>query len=122
MHKLLPLLAFFLCLIPVNTSAASLYSADGDRYIVEYNEHGAVMTSEHEKYFPEKDTDDADIKKTKLVLYLGVECDAFSKQYGSGKWGQSPGGFIIRFDHKAFGFIRQEIAIPHAGKCNLAEK
>ena len=119
MNKLLPLLAFFLCLTPGNTSASSLYSVDGDMYIAEYNEHGAVLTSEHEKYFPENATS-ADMTKTKLVLYLGLQCDAYSKKYGNGTWGQSPGGFVIRFDHKAFGFIRQEIAIPHEGKCMLS--
>ncbi len=121
MTKLLPLLAFLLFLTAGNTSASSLYSADGDMYSAEYNEHGAVLTSEHEKYFPEK-ASSVDMQKTKLVLYLGLQCDAYSKNYGNGTWGQSAGGFVIRFDHKAFGFIRQEIAIPHDGKCVLSRQ
>lgn len=121
MNKLLPLLAFFLCLTPGNTSASSLYSVDGDKYSVEHNEHGAILTSEHEKYFPGNDTS-ADMQKKKLVLYLGVKCDAYSENYGDGKWGQSAGGFVIRFARKAFGFIRQEIEIPHEGKCTLFDE
>jgi hypothetical protein len=118
MSKFLPLWILLLCLMPVNTLAASFYSVDGDKYTVEYNEHGAVLTSEHEKYFPEDTTSDS-MQKTKLMLYLGVDCDAFSTNYGKGKWGQSTGGFVIRFEHKAFGFVRQEVAIPHDGKCVL---
>jgi hypothetical protein len=116
MNKFLPFLAFFLCLAPVHVSASSFYSVDGDKFTVEYNEHGAILTSEFEKYFPAEDSGDG-MKKTKLMLYLGVQCDAYSQNYGNGKWNQSTGGFVIRFDHKAFGFIRQEIAIPHGGKC-----
>ena len=118
MNKFLPFLAFFLCLTPVDSSASSFYSVDGDKYMVEYNEHGAILTSEHEKYFSEDNTLEG-MKATKLMLYLGVECDAYSKNYGNGKWGQSKGGFVVRFEHKAFGFVRQEIAIPHGGKCVL---
>ncbi|MDR9501533.1 MAG: hypothetical protein RI601_07035 [Desulfurivibrionaceae bacterium] len=119
MNKLLSLVVFFLCLAPGPSVAASFYSADGDRYSAAYNKHGAVLTSEHEKYFP-KNAAGTDMEKTKLLLYLGVQCDAYSENYGNGKWGQSPGGFVIRFDHKAFGFIRQEIAVPHEGKCTLS--
>ncbi len=119
MNKFLSFLAFFLCLTPVNTSASSFYSVDGDMYTVEYNEHGAILTSEHEKYFPADDTHEG-MMETKLMLYLGVQCDAYSKNYGNGKWVESAGGFVIRFDHKAFGFIRQEIAIPNEGKCRLS--
>ncbi len=118
MNKLLFLSALFLCLTPVKSLASPFYSVDGDKFSVEYNEHGAVLTSEHEKYFPADDSSEA-MKKTKLMLYLGVECDAYSKNYGNGNWGQSPGGFVISFEHKAFGFVRQEIAIPHGGKCSL---
>lgn len=119
MNKFLSLICFFLCLAPGASIAASFYSADGDMYSAAYNKHGAVLTSEHEKYFP-KNGAGTDMEKIKLLLYLGVQCDAYSEKYGNGKWGQSPGGFVIRFDHKAFGFIRQEIAVPHAGKCTLS--
>lgn len=119
MNKLLPVVAFFLCLAPGPGLAASLYSADGDLFNVAYNKHGAVLTSEHDKYFP-ANADGTEMKKAKLLLYLGVQCDAFSENYGNGHWGQSPGGFVIRFDHKAFGFIRQELAVPHEGKCTLS--
>ena len=118
MSKFAPLFAIFLCLTPVSAIAEPFYSADGDMYYVEYNEHGAILTSEHEKYFPKSDGSDG-MLKTNLMLYLGVKCDAFSKNFGNGKWGQSSGGFVIRFEHKAFGFIRQEIAIPHGGTCGL---
>lgn len=118
MNKFSLLVILFFCMAPVSSLAAPFYSVDGDKYSVEYNTHGAVLTSEHEKYFPENQ-ESAEMKKAKLVLYLGVECDAYSENYGNGTWWQSPGGFVIRFERKAFGFIRQELAIANEEKCLL---
>jgi hypothetical protein len=59
-----------------------------------------------------------------LVIYLGKECDAFSKLYGTGHWAWANGGFEIVFTSKRFGFGRQEIDMSHIldmdmGKCEM---
>ena len=69
-------------------------TSDGNRqFNVEYNQHGAVLSSQ------------------KLKIYLGRSCDAYSPYYGYGYWGQANGGMIIYFPNHRLGFPRQGIYI-----------
>ena len=114
MKKVFQLFVVFSLITPVN--AFAFISSDSDEYTVEYNKHGAILTSEHEKYFVENDSS-GHMKTTKLKLYLGVSCDAYSEIYGKGKWGKGNGGFLIKFEHKIFGFARQSIDITDGESC-----
>lgn len=71
-----------------------LTTGDGNmQFDVEYNQHGAVLSSE------------------KLKIYLGQSCDAYSSIYGYGHWGQANGGMIISFPDRTLGFPRQGLYI-----------
>ena len=99
-------------------SAYAYISSDGDEFTVKYNSSGAVLTSIHRKHFIENNASGRIISK-RLVIYIGVSCDAFSENYGDGTWEWANGGFVIHFQSKDFGFPRQEIDIPGMEKCRL---
>lgn len=71
---------------------------DNRQFDVEYNQHGAVLSSE------------------KLKIYLGRSCDAYSSVYGYGHWGQANGGMLIFFPNRTLGFPRQGIYLRN---CSL---
>ena len=79
--------------ILLNVTLQAYVSSDGNVYEIRYNKHGAVLTSTYKH----------------LTLYLGKDCDAFSKVYGKGTWGWANGGFSVDFRRKSFGFGRQEL-------------
>jgi hypothetical protein len=50
----------------------------------------------------------AKLQSPRVTLYLGVQCDAYSPQYGNGVWGWANGGTRVTFaDGRAIGFPRQ---------------
>ena len=71
---------------------------DNRQFDVEYNQHGAVLSSE------------------KLKIYLGRSCDAYSSVYGYGHWGQANGGMLLFFPNRTLGFPRQGIYLRN---CSL---
>jgi len=50
-------------------------------------------------------------------LYLGRNCDAYSKVMGEGKWSESNGGFRLEFDDLTIIFPRQEIETAEDVSC-----
>lgn len=70
-------------------------------YLVNYNSHGAVLTSVNSK---EK-------------VYLGNKCDASSKLYGKGVWSEKHGGFTVQFGKKKIIFPSQEMNIEGSQGC-----
>ena len=57
-------------------------------FYIKFNKHGAVLNP----------------KNTKELVYMGKDCDAYSKLRGKGKWNffkQNIGGFWISFDDKS---------------------
>lgn len=50
----------------------------------------------------------ARLQSPRVTIFLGVECDARSPQYGNGSWGWANGGTRVTFaDGRAIGFPRQ---------------
>ena len=96
----------------------SYVSGDGDEYILQYNKHGAVLTSVNEKHIMDNNAG-GKVTSQKLKLYMGKDCDTFSKVYGKGSWGWANGGFSIEFKGKSFGFPRQEVDIPGMEQCQF---
>lgn len=83
-------------------SADTRQSSDNVVYSVTYNKNGAVLASPSGK-----------------KVYLGKDCDSFSKKHGKGTWGWANGGFKVTFKNKGIGFPRQEIDIPDISKCRF---
>jgi len=59
--------------------------------------------------------------KQGFILYLGKECDAYSKLYGDGRWAWANGGFVVEFKTKRIGFGRQEINMNHIPNMNMGK-
>ena len=53
------------------------------------------------------------------ALYLGRDCDAYSKVLGSGTWAWANGGFVARLESKEIWFPRQEIDANNDLNCAL---
>ncbi|HEY0117033.1 MAG TPA: hypothetical protein VGB54_15080 [Allosphingosinicella sp.] len=52
------------------------------------------------------------------TIYLGRGCDAYSPQYGRGRWEWANGGFLVVFrGGRRVGFPRQEIDAGQGGNC-----
>jgi len=51
------------------------------------------------------------------TLYLGRNCDAYSKVLGSGTWAWANGGFVVQFEDRAIRFPRQEIDANNGSNC-----
>jgi len=56
-----------------------------------------------------------------MVVYLGKECDAYSKLYGEGSWSWANGGFVVEFKDKRIGFGRQEIDMSHIPNMDMSK-
>jgi hypothetical protein len=56
-----------------------------------------------------------------IIIYLGKECDAYSKLYGEGYWSWANGGFVVEFKTKSIGFGRQEIDMSHIPNMNMSK-
>lgn len=112
------LLVLFLSFLSFTAFGQEFISSDGDKYIAEFNKHGAVLISENTKYFVENNASGR-TQKTKLKLYLGKDCDSFSKIYGKGTWWWANGGFSVDFANKKIGFPRQHIKFPGAENCGI---
>ena len=77
-------------------------SGGGVIYSLTYNKNGAILKpSEGEK------------------IYIGKDCDSFSKKYGKGTWGWANGGFKVIFKNRNVEFPKQEINIPNISKCRF---
>ena len=68
-------------------------------------------------------TSGAKLQSPRVTVYLGVQCDAQSPQYGNGSWGWANGGTRVSFaDGRAIGFPRQvldDLIGRSKGRCSL---
>jgi hypothetical protein len=90
--------AFPLLWFAVTANAAenrTYLSSDGHEFEESCNVHGFKLISKS-----------GGVVET---LYLGANCDAFHKQYRTGKWCWANGGFLVEFGSVKFGFPRQEL-------------
>lgn len=88
------ILSFGATVLSVESASALVSGEDGRVFKVQYNKNGAVLRSKG------------------ITIYLGNKCDAYSPEYGKGKWGWANGGIAVDFNSgKGFGFPRQEIDI-----------
>lgn len=78
-------------------------SSEGRKYLIKYNKNGAVLK----------------LIKTKKKIYLGKDCDVYSKKDGKGIWGWTNGGFKIIFANNKISFPKQEVEIPNILKCRF---
>lgn len=69
---------------------------------LKHNKHGSIMTCSN-----------------KDVLYLGKDCDVFSKKYGKGTWGWANGGSRIEFSKYIFAFPRHTFDTPYLDNCKF---
>lgn len=64
--------------------------------------------------------DGAVLRRGRTVVYLGRSCDAFSPQYGRGRWGAANGGVLIVFARRRIGFPRQGPPVTNA-RCDVPD-
>ena len=104
---------------------------DGEEHVgfhSKVNNHGLVLTSTGTTYeikgygigteYVEKGFSK---KKKAIVIYLGKDCDAFSKKYGKGLWQWANGGFEVLFTTQRFAFGRQEVSMDHISNMNMGK-
>lgn len=102
MHRfplLLPVLLACAGHAAASDGTATLTSADGGRYAVRHNAHGAVL------------------RGGGGVIYLGRDCDAWSRDGGRGRWQWANGGVVVELQHRRVAFPRQEVAVAGAEGC-----
>jgi hypothetical protein len=86
---------------------------------VTYNEHGAVLTTVHDKHTWIGYGAGSTTVSKKAVFFVGKNCDIASEFYGDGTWAWGNGGFIFKFGQKELAFARQELAIKNHGSCSM---
>ena len=92
-------------------------SNEGHQYILTMNQNGAVLESLYPvARFSGMGAMTQIITGTE-TLYLGRDCDAFSKVLGPGSWAWANGGFVVEFDAQPIWFPRQEIDMSNGYKC-----
>ena len=68
-------------------------------------------------------TSGAKLQSPRVTVYLGVQCDAYSPQYGNGAWGWANGGTRVTFaDGRVIGFPRQvldDLVDRSKGRCSF---
>jgi hypothetical protein len=69
--------------------AADYVDSGGIKYTMTTNKNGVVLKSKTE------------------TIYLGKDCDAYSRRYGKGTWGWANGGVSIELQKGKIGFPRQ---------------
>lgn len=90
-------------------------SQEGHQYSASLNEDGAVMVS---LYPVARFTGTGAMMQVITgteTLYLGRDCDAYSKVLGRGTWAN--GGFVVQFEDRAIRFPRQEIDANNGSNC-----
>lgn len=66
---------------------------------------------------PSFNANGAVLRSRGATLYLGRRCDAYSPQYGRGRWEWANGGFLVVFRGRRIGFPRQEIDAGQGSAC-----
>jgi len=86
------------------------------------NKHGVVLRSTGEQFrFSSYSLAPTKIKYAKRLkretLYIGRQCDSYSKIYGKGSWHWANGGFVVDFSNKSFYFPKQMLDIRTTKSC-----
>lgn len=93
-------------------------SADGGLFSYEKNRHGAVLTSvDPSGGALLAGTSNRSVVASGNALYLGRSCDAFSEQFGDGRWFTTEGGFLVEFPGVQVVFPGQEIDVVSRNRC-----
>lgn len=90
-----------LCWAAAAAAQDTLVSADGERFRIQHNAHGAILRS-------------AD-----RVVYLGKDCDAYARRHGPGRWHWANGGITVELGDTRIAFPRQEVRMPPGSDCRL---
>lgn len=69
-------------------------------------------------YSSTRNKDGVVLSSRDVTIYLGNSCDAFSPQYGKGKWGWANGGVLVELKKGNIGFPRQESPFDDS-RCGL---
>lgn len=118
----LPLALSLLTALPVPGSAQDdpVYVSDeGHQYRYTLNQDGAVL----ESLFPVARFTGSGAMTEVITgtetLYLGRNCDAFSKVLGQGSWAWANSGFAVEFQTRRIAFPRQEIDAGNGLGCAM---
>ncbi len=80
-----------------------------------------TLSDGRHEYSVTKNKDGAVLRSQRATLYLGKDCDAYSPEYGQGRWGWANAGFAVSFPvkGKSFSFERQETPVEERnfGQC-----
>jgi hypothetical protein len=94
----------------VSAETATFHSLQGDIYIGELNDSGAVLRSKYPKaWFHGEPFEDHRADEIIVVIYLGKSCDALHPEYGAGTWGWWNDMFHIDFRQELIAFQNQEL-------------
>lgn len=74
------------------SASNSMRSQSGEVYKAAYNKNGAVLKSSKSG-----------------VIYIGKDCDAFSKKDGKGTWGEMGNGFLVTLEKASVRFKDQKL-------------
>lgn len=94
-------------------------SSEGHQYQYSQNADGAVLKSLYPVARFQGTGAMTEVITGIETLYLGRDCDAFTKIHGQGSWAWANGGFTIEFDGHRIGFPRQEIDASNNGNCQM---
>lgn len=92
-------LGFALSATTTTAAATDMSTATGQRYRVSLNDHGAVLHG------------------TGGPVYLGRDCDAWSKRDGKGRWQWANGGVVVELGDARLAFPRQDPPLRDADAC-----
>ena len=92
-------------------------SSEGHQYRYSLNENGAVLESLYPVARFVGSGASTEIVTGIEVLYLGRDCDAFSRVLGKGRWAWANGGFVVLFDTLGSGAydVGGQIGFPRQG-------
>ncbi|MCK0096630.1 hypothetical protein MWU60_13700 [Yoonia sp. F2084L] len=109
------------CMVIAGAAAAQdtqYLSADGGLFSYEKNRHGAVLKSvDPSGGSLLAGTSGRSVVAPGNALYLGRSCDAFSLQFGDGRWSATDGGFLVEFPGVQVVFPGQEIDVVSRNRC-----
>jgi hypothetical protein len=115
-----------LLFLAILSGYASAYIGCSDSGCTEYistkNKHGVVLIATGIPYkFISSSKIPIKLKSARRLkretLYVGRQCDTFSKRYGKGSWSWSNSGFVLRFRGKEFSFPKQFLDIRTVKSC-----
>lgn len=83
--KQLLILLIFVTIVAAQTED-TYATRDGMVFNAEYNKHGVVLSSQKS------------YNGSHIVIYVGKECDVYSREYGKGRWDWTNAGCCVFFN------------------------